>query len=212
MRSQVHNMAERTPDWLTVREALAHILAHVRPAAAETVSLHDALGRVLAEDIVSPIDHPPWDNSAMDGFAVRAADVAGASRDAPASLTLVGAVAAGERLAGSIAPGTAVAINTGAPIPDGADSVVRIEHTDQWRGASTLEVTAEQAPATVRSVADGPAAPLRGPRIAIFDDADAGKNVRRRGEDLRRGSRVFDAGRRLRPALSKLGALEGSGR
>ena len=201
----------RAPDWLTVDSALAHILAAVRLTDDEQVPLVNAHGRVLAEVIVSPIDHPPWDNSAMDGFAVRAADIRGATRERPVYLTLSGAVAAGARPETPVTAGTAVAINTGAPIPDGADTVVRIEHTDRWRGSATLEVAAEQAPAPARAVSDGGGGvPDGGPRIAVFNDADALKNVRRRGEDLTRGTQVFREGRHLSPA--DVGVLASVGR
>ena len=207
-------MAEaRTPDWLTVHDALARILAAARATELEDVPLGDACGRILAEAIVSPIDHPPWDNSAMDGFAVRAADIGSASRERPVYLTLIGAVAAGDRPTAAVTAGTAVAINTGAPIPDGADTVVRIEHTDQWRGSASLEVTAEQVAADARTVhPDRGAAPEGGRRIAVFDAADARKNVRRSGEDLRRGAQVFSAGRHLSPADIGVLASVGSAR
>src|SRR5687767_169366 len=122
--------AERAADWLSATEALAAILAGVRPLAAEERPLLDALGSVLAEDVASPVDLPPWDNSAMDGFAVRAADVRGASAEAPRVLRVVDDVAAGYFASRPVGAGEAIRIMTGAPVPAGADGVVRVEHTD----------------------------------------------------------------------------------
>lgn len=140
----------------SVHEASEQILARIKPVATERVPLRDALGRVLAADVRSPIEHPPWDNSSMDGYAVRAADVQGASSDAPITLRVMETVRAGMQPTHAVNPGTAVRIMTGAPIPNGADSVVRVEDTD---GDET--------------------------RVTIRDARDAGRNIRPRGEDLR---------------------------
>jgi molybdopterin molybdotransferase len=105
---------------LTVEEALAQILARVRPLEAERVDIRAALGRVLAEPVVSRREVPPWPNSAMDGYAVRAADTA----QAPVTLTVVDRIAAGALPARPIGPGEAARIFTGAPLPEGADAVV----------------------------------------------------------------------------------------
>lgn len=166
-------MAEsmRQPDWVEVREAMRRIVAAVSPLPLERVRTLDALGRVLGEAIDSPIDQPPWDNSAMDGYAVRAADVRGASRQQPVRLEVVDDVPAGRFASRPLAAGQAIRINTGAPIPDGADGVIRVEHTDAGRDV-----------------------------VVVYDDADAGRNLRARGEDLRVGDRVLAAGRLLRPA------------
>ena len=180
-------MAERRAgqaDWLSVREALDRILAAVAPLGAERVPVADAAGRTLAEDIRSPIDHPPWDNSAMDGYAVRAADVRGASRSAPVVLEVIDSVRAGSFAKRSVGPGQAIRIMTGAPMPEGADSVVRVEDTEARPGMPE--------------------------RIAIFDDRDAGRNIRRRAEDLRAVSLVLEAGRVLRPG--EIGVLAAVGR
>lgn len=176
-------MAERLArhaDWLPVNEALARILAAVEPLPPERVPLLDALGRTLAEPIHSPVDQPPWDSSGMDGFAVRAADIAGARPDSPVALELAGAVPAGDFPSRPLRPGQAIRVMTGAPIPEGADSVVRREHT------------AEQ---------DG--------RVLVLDDADAGRNVRRRASDLRAGELLLAPGRVLRPAELALIAAAG---
>jgi len=109
---------------LELEDALARILAPLPAAVSERVPLRDAAGRVLAETISSPIDLPPFDNSAMDGYAVRAADVAGATSDAPAGLRLAGRIPAGENFRGELAPGESVRLFTGSPLPRGADAVV----------------------------------------------------------------------------------------
>ena len=196
----------RAPDWLTVEEALTRILAAASPLASEVVPLHEAHGRTLAEDAVSPIDQPPWDNSAMDGFAVRAADIRGARREAPVRMVLVEEVPAGQFATRRVEPGQAIRVNTGAPIPEGADTVVRIEHTDQWQGAAgALLVAAEQTdPGAVAGFSAGAAAmgvaAGRERFVMVHDDADAGRNVRARGEDIRAGDLVLSAGRVLRAA------------
>ena len=114
---------------ISVEEALAYILKHFHPLEAEPVSMLDALGLVLAEDIVAEINVPPFNNSAMDGYAVRAKDIAGASSDHPTALRMIGDVAAGHTSQLQVGPGTAIRIMTGAPLPQGADTVVRFEDT-----------------------------------------------------------------------------------
>lgn len=144
---------------LSVQEASERILAAIRPLGTERVPLRQALGRVLAADAVSSIEHPPWDNSSMDGYAVRSADVSSANADHVVTLPVAETVRAGQRPTGALAAGTAVRVMTGAPVPDGADTVIRVEDTD---GGET--------------------------RVTIRDARDAGRNVRPRGEDLRVGS------------------------
>jgi molybdopterin molybdotransferase len=177
--------AERAADWLTAPEALGAILRGVRPLGAEERPLLDALGSVLAEDVASPVDLPPWDNSAMDGFAVRAADVRGARADAPRVLRVVDDVPAGHFASRPVGAGEAIRIMTGAPLPAGADGVVRVEHTDGGSGIGTVEGA-----------------------VRIHSDADAGKNVRPRGEDVRAGDVVLRAGTALRaPELAVAAAV-----
>ncbi|MGH7506540.1 MAG: molybdopterin molybdotransferase MoeA, partial [Longimicrobiales bacterium] len=171
---------DRHADWLTVSNAIARILARIQPADAETRSLSDALGRTLARDVVSPIDQPPWDNSAMDGFAVRAADVRGASPDRPARLRVIETVPAGGFPSRSVGPGEATRIMTGAPVPAGADGVIRVEHVREERDV-----------------------------IDVVSDADAGRNVRAKGEDIGAGSVVLERGRTLRAA--EIGVLASIG-
>jgi molybdopterin molybdotransferase len=166
---------------VSVEEATVRILSGVVALPAESVAVGDALGRVLAADVRSEIAHPPWDNSSMDGYAVRATDIAGASAEQPVVLPVSETVAAGGKAARALPPGAAIRIMTGAPIPDGADSVVRVESTDGG----------EQ-------------------RVAIRDARDAGRNIRPRGEDLRPGDVAVAAGTVLGPAhlgvLASVGA------
>lgn len=135
--------------------AIAAVLADVTRLDAENVPLRSALGRVLAEDVRSPLALPPWDNASMDGYAVRAADIQGATAASPRVLRVIGTVAAGASSARVVAAGEAVRIMTGAPMPPGADSVVRVEDTDGGED-----------------------------RVRVNSDRDAMHNVRSRGEDL----------------------------
>jgi len=146
-------------------EARAHILTATSPLGTERVPLLDAAGRVLAEDFHAPWDLPLWDNSAMDGFAVRVADAA-----ARAELEVTGYIPAGGTELPPVAPGTAVRIMTGAPIPPGCDLVVPVEETEE---------------------ADG--------RVRILSQLQVREHIRFRGEDIRAGSKVLPAGTRLRP-------------
>jgi molybdopterin molybdotransferase len=167
--------AERPADWISATEARETIAGGVSPLPAERRPLLNALGRVLAEDVVSTVDLPPWDNSGMDGFAVRADDVQGATRKAPRVLRVVDDVPAGHFPSRPVGPGEATRVMTGAPVPDGADGVIRVEHTDGGTGIG------------------GPDA-----RVAVTSDEDAGRNIRPRGEDVRRGQTVLAAGTVLR--------------
>ncbi len=120
---------------MTVEEARELVFARLTRLPAEEVALLDSLGRVLAEDARSDIDVAPFDNSAMDGFAVRAADLAGASADAPVALDVIAHIGAGDDVAGIVvAPGQAARIMTGAAVPEGADSVVMVERTQPLDG------------------------------------------------------------------------------
>lgn len=118
----------------SVSEHLEDILATVRPLEAIELQLLDAQGCVLVEDVTVPVSLPPFDNSSMDGYAVRVADVAGASEEYPAVLTVVGDVAAGESELLHVGPGQAARIMTGAPLPPGAEAVVPVEWTDGGLG------------------------------------------------------------------------------
>lgn len=151
---------------------------------ARAVPLGEALGRVLAEDLVAPLDLQPFDNAQMDGFAVRAADTAGNGGRGRAALAVVAPVPAGH-LPPPLGPGEAAPVMTGAPLPPGADAVVPVEEAEP-RGFPA-------AGATVRLPADQP----------------PGRFVRRAGEDVRAGTTVLPAGRRLTPARIGLAAALG---
>lgn len=167
----------RSADWLAVSVARERVLGGVPRLPVTTRDLSSCLGAVLANDVVSPIDLPQRDNSAMDGYAVLAADIRGASARHPVELPVVGNVAAGDGPAEPLRRGTAVRVMTGAQVPKGTDSVVRVEHTEA--GVFTGEVQQ---------------------KVRIVDDGDAECNVRRRGEDIERGKRVLRSGQVLRPA------------
>src|SRR5262245_56831879 len=115
---------------ITVAEALALVVAVIAPTAAESAALDDAHERVLAEDIAAKLTQPPFVSSAMDGYAVRVADLV----QLPRRLNLIGASAAGHAFAGPVSPGEAVRIFTGAPVPAGADYVVIQENTAAFEG------------------------------------------------------------------------------
>ena len=121
---------------LELEAALEKILAALPAPEPESVSLDRAHRRVLAENVTAPLPLPAFDNSAMDGYAVRAADVAGAKPEQPAVLRWIGQVAAGETFAGKISPGECVRIFTGSPLPAGADAVVMQEATRVEPGAA----------------------------------------------------------------------------
>src|SRR3989442_12716626 len=162
---------------LTPSEAAQTILQHVTPLPTERRALKQALDLVLAEDVRSPIDLPGWDNSAMDGYAVRAADVAGAGSDRPATLTVIETGPAGRVPAQPVGPGPAAPSFTGAPLPAGAACAIRPEDAE----------------------------PLPDGRVAVRDGQDAGKNIRRRGEDIRKGDVALAAG--APPGPAPLGGL-----
>src|SRR5919201_4798406 len=150
---------------LSVPEASAGILADIRPLSVERVPLLDSLGRVLATPVVAPLTIPAWDNSAMDGYAARSEDIASATAESPVTLTVLETVAAGAFPTHAVSAGTCTRIMTGAPLPEGADTVVRVEDTD-----GGLE------------------------RVTVRSARDARKNIRRRGEDITTGTRVFECG------------------
>ncbi len=126
----------------TVDQALEAITLHVAPGPVETVPLCEALGRVLAEPIDSDIDSPPFDKALMDGFAVRAEDIA----DGTATLTVIDEVTAGQVASQAIQPGQAIQIMTGAPIPDGADAVVQVEDTSIENHEQQVRVSIDTRP------------------------------------------------------------------
>ncbi len=177
---------------IRVDAALRAILAGIAPLPVVSLPILDALGLVLAEEIVASANIPPFRNSAMDGYAVRAADIAEATRANPTRLLIVGEGPAGYAPSGTVTPGTAVRIMTGAPLPPGADTVVRFEETDE--PTRNKEIAPESESDTIGI------AVAQGPQI----------NVREAGEDVRAGETVLRPGAILRPAA--LGTLAALGR
>lgn len=149
-----------------VAEVLARIDATAGPLGAEPVALAAAAGRVLVEDVAATADIPPFDRAAMDGYAIRGADV----QEAPATLRILGEARPGRPFGGMVGPGEAVHITTGAPLPAGADAVVRVEVTEAEGGL-----------------------------VRVVEPTPVGRHVGRRGEDIAAGTVVLRAGRILRP-------------
>jgi molybdopterin molybdotransferase len=171
---------------LSFDEALDAILlqADGRTTERESVALAQALGRALGAPVHSRVALPPWDNAGMDGYAVQRADVMGATRSVPRVLPVLGMSAAGADATALpwVQPGTALRIMTGAPMPPGANAVIRIEDTDEGID-----------------------------QVTVFDDRDANgrANVRPRGEDVAAGSELFARGTTI--GASHLGVLASIG-
>lgn len=167
---------------ISVDEARETVLRSASEGRLETIGLDEALNRVLAEDVISADAIPPFDNSAMDGYAVRCEDVQGATQESPVTLKVVDVVPAGSVSSKHLKRGQAIRIMTGAAIPDGTDGVIMVEQTE-----------------------------MRGDKkVAVFAHVDAGQNIRRTGEDIREGQHVLSRGRRLSPA--DVGILASVGR
>jgi molybdopterin molybdotransferase len=175
-------------DLLSVKDARERLLSHFQPVKPTRVPLEVCLGRVLSEDITSDIDIPPFPNSEMDGFAVRAADIYVARADVPVILRVIGDIPAGAVPDLSIQYGQAARIMTGAHIPEGADAVVPVESTDISDRSSD--------------------SPLPG-EVKIYQSFPQGKYVRRRGQDIHTGQVVLQKGRRIRAQDAGLLAMLG---
>ena len=163
----VNKMSE---NMLSVEEALERVLGEFHPLEPERVPILDALGRVLAEDVHAGVDVPPYANSSMDGYAVQAADTAGASRQAPCRLRVIADLAAGYVSEMEVTPGVAIRIMTGAPIPSGADAIVRVEDTQ-----------------------------AQGEWVDVFVKVPAGLYIRPAGEDVHQRELVLQRGMIVRP-------------
>ncbi|HEY8558458.1 MAG TPA: molybdopterin molybdenumtransferase MoeA, partial [Actinomycetes bacterium] len=159
------------PDLVPFAEARAGVLERLRPLPVREVGLGDALGSVLAADVAAAEDLPPFANSAMDGFAVRGADLAGAAEDRPVALKITGEVFAGTGRLPAVEAGAAVRIMTGGALPPGADTVVPVEQTS-----------------------------VEGDTVLARLDPGPGRFVREAGEDVRLGTVVLERGRVLDPA------------
>jgi molybdopterin molybdotransferase len=169
-------------DWLDVDVARRRISSAAEPLMAEEVGLIDCERRALAEAVVATATLPPWDNSAMDGYAVLTEDIAGATEDSPIRLPVGGVIRAGDASRRSLTPGTAIRIMTGAPIPDGADTVVRVEDTDAEADAGT---------------------------VCVHSDRDSGRHVRAAGQDMRSGDVLLERGHAITPGT--VGVLAAAG-
>ncbi|WP_377274150.1 gephyrin-like molybdotransferase Glp [Peterkaempfera sp. SMS 1(5)a] len=179
----------------SVDEHLADVLAAVRPLAPVELPLLDAQGCLLAEDIVATGDLPPFDNSSMDGYAVRTADTDGATERYPSVLAVVGDIAAGPGELPRISSGQAARIMTGAPLPPGAEGVAPVEWTD---GGSGLAAAADRMAARASA------------EVQVFRPVEAGAHIRRRGSDVAAGDTVLAAGSVLGP--TRIGLLAAIGR
>ena len=180
-------------EMLPVEEALSRILALCAALPAERRSLAQAHGQALAEAVIAPFDIPPLDNTAMDGYAVRATDTTGASEREVVRLSVVGELAAGYLFDGAVGTGQAVRIMTGAPLPEGADSIVPFEESDE----EGLRAPG-QAHAAIKSV-------------GVVKAAQPGANIRLRGEDVRAGATILEAGTVLQAAQIAVLAAMGIG-
>jgi molybdopterin molybdotransferase len=187
-------------DIWSVDEHLEDILGSVRPMDPIELHLLEAQGCVLVEDITVPASLPHFDNSSMDGYAVRTGDVAGATREFPVVLDVIGDVAAGSGDVPRVTPGTAARIMTGAPLPPGTDAVVPVEWTDGGTGEGPAETM------LARSAAPEGA----GGEVRVHRSAEPGQHVRERGSDVRAGTVALTAGTRLGPP--QIGLLAAIGR
>lgn len=174
----------------SVDEALERILSHFAQLPTETVRLEEAFGRVLAQPIHAAHDLPPFPNSSLDGYAVRAADVAAACAESPVRLPISGDIPAGSFPQMPLPAGTAMRIMTGAPIPEGADAIVPVEQTDDAPNRFALNSPLPES-------------------VLIRAAVPAGNGVRAAGEDVKTGTLVLGAGRRLR--APDIGILAGLG-
>jgi len=164
--------------YLEVREAQACILEHLSSCAAESVDLNDSLGRVLAEDIYANRNHPPYDVSAMDGYAVRFEDLARISDSEPAKLQVIDDIRAGQMPSLRVLQGRSARIMTGAPVPPGADTVIKVEDTE-----------------------------LDENTVSILVAQRCGTNIRPLGENLRDGEVVLEAGTTVTPGVLAILAM-----
>jgi len=174
------------PDLLPLEEARARILEDVLPLRPVSMPLAECRGRVLAEEAIALITLPPWDNSAMDGYAVRSEDVSRASPETPVTLAVVGEVAAGHEPESGVGERQAMRVLTGGMMPPGADAVVKVEDTDAPEGVAALP----QA-------------------VAVRAAVESGRDIRRAGSDMRQGDHLLAAGTRIGPAAVAVLAAAG---
>lgn len=182
----------------SVEAARSAILAAIgEPLEEEAIAVDRSLGRVLAREVIAAVTLPPWDNSAMDGYAILAGDVAGAAEDAPIRLVVTGEVPAGGVADGGVGHGSAIRIATGAPIPPGADAVVPVEQTTPLDAAGAAGARGRDAVGLVPAT------------ILVHAAVAAGAHVRRRGTDLSEGAAILAPGSAMTPAAVALAAGAG---
>ena len=182
----------------SVEAARSAVLAGVvAPLDDEVVAVDRALGRVLARDVAAAVTLPPWDNSAMDGYAILAGDVAGAAEAAPARLAVIGEVPAGGVAERAVEHGSAIRIATGAPIPPGADAVVPVEQT------TPIDAAGAAGPRGRDAVGPLPA------QVLVHAAIAPGAHIRRRGTDLDEGATILASGSAITPAAVALAAGAG---
>ena len=163
------------------REAFELIISHVKPVGTEEMSLEQSVDRIAAEDVVAEVSYPSSDVSLKDGFAVKSADVATASKEHSIVLKVTGSVFAGFKFEGEVKPGSAVKICSGAPIPRGADAVVSAEFCEE----------------------------LPSEDVSVNADAEPGRNILRAGGEVKEGATIVRKGRRLLPGYLGLAAAAG---
>ncbi|MEU6476074.1 gephyrin-like molybdotransferase Glp [Streptomyces sp. NPDC047017] len=200
MSSAADHAADPDRLW-SVDEHLEDVLTTVRPLEPIELQLLDAQGCVLVDDVVVPVSLPPFDNSSMDGYAVRVADVSGASEEFPAALEVVGDVAAGAADPVRVGPGQAARIMTGAPLPPGAETVVPVEWTDGGLGEGPVGGMRARS----RSPQDATG------QVRVYRPAEARAHVRAQGSDVRAGDLALKAGTVLGPPQIALLAAIGRG-
>ncbi len=167
-------------------EARTRLLDEVDPLDEESVPLGDSLHRTLTRAVHATAPHPPWDNSAMDGFAVRASDTSGASEDRPAEMRVIGESTAASPFKARLDPGTAVQISTGGPVPEGADAVIPIERSDRFSKEGEPRARKREESS--------------GDLVRLFQEAAPGAHIRSRGEELQPGDEILPAGLKVNPA------------
>lgn len=177
MKTEPTTAKFKTDGLMPVEEALETILTQISPVAIEQLPLRQSFGRVVAKPIISPVNVPPFVNSAMDGYAILAADSQAATADQPVPLQVIDNIPAGVAPTQTVTPGTAARIMTGAPMPPGADAVIRFEQTSEHI----------------------PTPGLAAETVMLYKPVKSGDNVRLAGEDIESGQLLLEAGHRLRP-------------
>jgi molybdopterin molybdotransferase len=190
-------MSAAARELLSVEEARASVLAEAWPVEAERLPVPESLGRIAAEAATARFSLPPWANSAMDGYAIQAADTQGAAEASPVELRVVGDVAAGAAPTGTVIPGHAIRIATGGRLPVGADAVVPVEAT------TPIDVHGRRGPRGRDATGPVPAA------IQVHEDTPAGGSVRAAGSDIEAGATLIEPGTAITAAHITL--LAGTG-